>query len=306
MNNILIIKEEDNSFEKYISDNMRQFVVVTPSLKKVNFIMTIIRKIHKRIPALKKIYKIWYKINLKKLNEYDKIIIFDNSISQQLIDDIVQKVDKNKIALWFWNAYDKLPVNTRNLKCFSFDENTCRKFNMIYHNQFYISQIDKIKTKNINNNDCKYDAIFIGTDKGRLEYLNQVGEMFSKININYNFLVYKQTKKKSLNIKFTNKMLTYQTVIKLVMESRCIVELCNKNQTGLTLRTLEALFYNKKIITNNKNIINYNFYNKDRVFILGIDDPSRLVKFIKKELSAVDIEILNQYTFEKWLAYFEQ
>lgn len=40
-----------------------------------------------------------------------------------------------------------------------------------------------------------------------------------------------------------------------------ILKLNISGQSGLTLRTMEALFYHKKIITNNENVKNFHFKN---------------------------------------------
>ncbi len=46
--------------------------------------------------------------------------------------------------------------------------------------------------------------------------------------------------------------------------------LYRKNQHGISLRPLEALFLNKKLITNNRTVLNMDFYEKEKcVFLLN-------------------------------------
>ena len=93
----------------------------------------------------------------------------------------------------------------------------------------------------------------------------------------------------------------YYEIIKLVGESKAILDLNNGNQVGLTLRPLEALFFKKKLITNNINIINYDFYSPDNIFILGVDDISNLTIFLNKKYKEIDKKIIEKYDFSNWL-----
>ena len=68
---------------------------------------------------------------------------------------------------------------------------------------------------------------------------------------------------------------------------------------------MEALFYEKKLITNNKNIINYDFYCKENIFILEKDDIEELPQFLKTPYKKIDNEIVNKYEFENWLEGFK-
>ena len=80
-----------------------------------------------------------------------------------------------------------------------------------------------------------------------------------------------------------------------------------KNQAGLTLRALEALFYEKKLITDNENIKEYDFYNSNNIFILKQDEElnakkkKELEDFLRKDFKIVSKEVKKQYTIENWL-----
>ena len=86
-----------------------------------------------------------------------------------------------------------------------------------------------------------------------------------------------------------------------------ILELTKKNQAGLTLRALEALFYEKKLITDNENIKEYDFYDSNNIFILKQDEElsakkkKELEDFLRKDFKIVSKEVKKQYTIENWL-----
>ncbi|MEI7386306.1 hypothetical protein WCU57_19410, partial [Pectobacterium versatile] len=72
-------------------------------------------------------------------------------------------------------------------------------------------------------------------------------------------------------------------------------------QDGPTLRTIEALAFNKKIITNNTKILNYEFYSPDRFFILGHDSFDNMLVFLKRDTSPIADEIIEKYTADSML-----
>ena len=61
----------------------------------------------------------------------------------------------------------------------------------------------------------------------------------------------------------------------------------------------------KKLITNNKDIINYDFYNSNNIFVLGEDNLDNIKEFIEKEYVEIDEKIINYYDFYEWLKRFE-
>ena len=65
------------------------------------------------------------------------------------------------------------------------------------------------------------------------------------------------------------------------MSSKAVIDTPLPLQSGLTMRTLEVLSSKTKLITTNDFIENYNFYNKNNIYI------------IKKESSIVPEEFLN-------------
>ena len=69
----------------------------------------------------------------------------------------------------------------------------------------------------------------------------------------------------------------------------------------MTLRPLEALQFKKKLVTDNKNIINYPFYRKENIFILGTDDIDQLYDFINSPYVDIGEDIIRYYHFENWL-----
>lgn len=68
------------------------------------------------------------------------------------------------------------------------------------------------------------------------------------------------------------------------------------------MRTIETVGFNKKLITTNKSISKYNFYNSNNIFILEENvSLSKLVEFINSPISNIPLEIYDQYEITKFV-----
>lgn len=89
-------------------------------------------------------------------------------------------------------------------------------------------------------------------------------------------------------IRYPKKRLDYEDVLDYVSQTNCIIEIVQNDTAGPTMRYSEAVFYNKKLLTNNKNIVNFPFYNsnymkvfeKKRILILNGLERSRTLIII--------------------------
>ena len=47
----------------------------------------------------------------------------------------------------------------------------------------------------------------------------------------------------------------------------CLIDLKLESHNGLSFRFYESLYFQKKLITNNKDVVNYDFYNSNNILI---------------------------------------
>ena len=68
---------------------------------------------------------------------------------------------------------------------------------------------------------------------------------------------------------------------------------------------MEAMFYNKKLITNNIYIKEYDFYNPRNIFILQERNINELNEFLELPMIEINQDIKNKYKFSGgWLEDF--
>lgn len=139
------------------------------------------------------------------------------------------------------------------------------------------------------------DCYFIGYKKDRAELLEQCQQKLESHGLICQFLILKKGEAE----------ITYQDNLKYTMNSKCLVDIINTDeQTGLSLRPLEALFFNKKLITNNPNIRNYPFYHSNNIFIMGEDKEEDIPAFMSAPLHIIPNEIKEQYEINHWITNF--
>ena len=202
------------------------------------------------------------------------------------------------IKIWLWNI-PNFDVNLykKYATIYCFDKKYAADNNINFLEQFYIPK----PLSSINKKD---GVVYVGYDKNRYKILKKVAQQLHKNNISYNFTLQKDAQKSyysaNYGIKLVDRPIDYEKVIDISNAYSAILELNISGQTGLTLRTMEALFYGKKLITNNENIRNFPFYNENNFYILG-KDKRNIKAFLKEEYQEINSELLSEYTYKKWI-----
>lgn len=193
-------------------------------------------------------------------------------------------------------------------KVYTFDRVDAEKYSWEYRPLFF------------DVNDCHssekiYDISFICTLKfKRGEIYNQLKKISDKNN--YNLFSYLYVDLKTyLKRRFFNNDIVYKSIPikkikfhpltisdtgKIYDQSKIIVDYTTPTQTGLSMRTIECLGHNCKIVTNNKNIKLEKFYNENNIYIYEdkLDIP---ISFLKSPYKILDKNILYYYSLQGWL-----
>lgn len=157
--------------------------------------------------------------------------------------------------------------------------------------------------ENNHNYDIKRDIYFVGKDKGRLNKIINLEKICDELNISYLFQI-APTHVYSLPNRRYSKYVSYNDVQKSIKSSKSILDLTVSVDAGPSLRSLEATFYKKKLITDNSNVKNFRFYDRNNVFIINVDHIGRLKEFIESPYHDVDDDTVNYYEIENWIKRF--
>lgn len=72
-------------------------------------------------------------------------------------------------------------------------------------------------------------------------------------------------------------------------------------QNGLTMRTIEALGSFKKLVTTNREIMDYDFYSANNVCVMDRKNPRVPKSFFASDYSTIAQDTYYKYSLEGWL-----
>jgi len=229
------------------------------------------------------------------------IIINPDTFSPQIVNLL-----KFKTKRYIAHNYDSLdrhplPVNHTELfhQVFSFDIQDVQKNNFItlLNNFIYTEKKVSIEPKN-------KMFMILSKSKEREIILSKIADALDRKNItNYELIVVNPefTEKINKNIVLTTKSISLDDVIKKVDNAEILIDLVRTNQSGLSFRFFEAMAFHKKIITNNKNVMLYDFYNPNNILVINDDFTEIDDAFLNKAYEPVPENIYKNYTIDAWI-----
>ena len=146
---------------------------------------------------------------------------------------------------------------------FTMDQENARQFGWIYHDIPYSPLLTAEGKRAI-----EFDLCLTCSANGREEELYNVFKEIKRNEIKSRFRMVGVSKD---NQRYNNEIMTtpipYSVLIEEEERSNCILEVMHPGQIGATSRYYEAICYNKKLLTNNKNVVNLPFYNPDYIHV---------------------------------------
>ncbi|GEM_PF-881009 len=305
---ILILKLNNNSFEQWISEKMEACgaQVASPYPLWVQRERHLIKKtVTKLLNSISAELTMNRQI-LKSLPQYERVILFDACLHPGVLQTI-KKYYGGKLILWLWNLpSDNLSAILQETPVFDsivcFDPGVCEQLGYRYLHQFYFMPEGSTASVSANEHLNAKKLFFCGSDKNRLSLLEELSDVLTAKGYLCNFTVVNPNRSTETrqSITLQRRMMDYPEMLQKLKEYDCLVDLVRPGQQGLTLRTLEALFYCKKLLTNNACVKQSDFYRPENIFIVGEDAPEDLAAFFDRPFQPVEDEILKKYTFEHW------
>lgn len=257
-----ILHKKDSSITEI--SNFQDLPLLLNALEKTVFNRRLNR--HMKVP-FKKLYDKYYTLSSYNWNPDEKywVLMLNGTLCAYYSEEYLRnfkRTHKNvKLAMvlydCFANRSAQRAISMISLfdKVFSFDEEDAAKHGL-QHIYSTFSTPDYLKT----NAMYQSNAFFIGTGADREEELNaDLSYIASRIdNCKFGIVGVENQKYKGL-IEY-NKPISYQEEQMYAYNTNCIVEIVKRGQAGITLRTCEAIVFNKKLLTNNASIKSLPFY----------------------------------------------
>lgn len=239
------------------------------------------------------------------------------ALSVDMMDLIRKSQAKACFIMYQWDSERNLPYAPLIHHCFdrlfSFDMEDCQgdgKYTFLP--LFYMRMYEKIA--NAQPDQIQYDCTYIGT--AHPKKYKEISEMAraleavmprqfiyhympSKLKYLYQRVLSKEFKRVKYS-ELQHTKLSPEEICRILELSGCILDAPQKGQTGLTIRTLEALGARRKLITTNMDIRKYDFYREENILVfdgkIDLNSP-----FFASSYCDLPEEIYRKYSLGSWL-----
>ena len=255
--------------------------------------------------------KIFYNNAIKKMLEtifenhpqFDVIFILRPDLIKEHLP-FIKKHGKRSIA-YFWDSFSRIPEGKGTIqffdKFFSFEPKDVKDHQLAFLPNFYSPDLAVIKK-----DTPHFDLSYVASYDDRLETLEKILVSLSPLDLktNINIIATKAPEAKNKNEKsitwFTD-VLPRKETIRIMSDSRVLLDIAQPKQDGLSFRIFEAMKLGKKIITTNRSVTTYDFYDSRNIFVWENENTIPAREFFTTPYSPPPVEILNKYSLQKWI-----
>jgi hypothetical protein len=256
-----------------------------------------------------------------RTTRYDSIfVIKGEALSKERLQKLKETQPQARFLYYSWDSLKNFKNSHAKLalfdKVYSFDSSDCINHPIVKHLALFYTR--KYENITLSKNCERIDLLFLGSiHSDRYPVIQKIWasaqSVLPQIKL-YDHFFY-QSKwvffiRKLFDPQFQN--IPWQTVrwdslnsaetIDLINRSQIIVDVHHPGQQGLTMRTIESLGAQKKLITTNEDIYKYDFYNPENIYVVDRNRPILTRDFLTYDYSPLDPEIYLKYSLRRWLA----
>lgn len=257
-------------YEKLFIEHLteRFDVVHLPEPKKLNRLHRIISKLTGRSASawLSKLYGRGF-----NFRSDDLLICNEGQIHRKLNPAILQSFPGRKVLLVRDLVTSDFLKKWSSLfdAVYSFDRNQCVDLGMTYLNQFFPMGYAHASAAAARADSTRPKALFIGREKGRGEVLLLLADVLTQCGCELDFRILVEENYPTKTRHHITKQVDYRDSIIASLGAKVLIEINQPGQSGLTLRTLEAAYFGKKLITNNQSITESTLYHAKNIYVLN-------------------------------------
>lgn len=253
-------------------------------------------------------------------NEYDFVLVIAGmtfAFASNMIREIRKTQKKARFVIYAWDSTKNLPF-FKTIEpffdfVFSFDrEDAINNSNYNFLPLFYSREYEKVGE--IINCNFDYDCSYVGTahPKKYKDINNMSVSLIRYMPRQYiyhympsklKFYYHKFTANEYKNVKLSNlkmEKISSNEMMNIFSKSRCILDAPQEGQTGLTMRSIECLGAKRKLITTNKDIVNYDFYCPENILVFD-DNWEKNTVFFNSEYKEINKYTYYKYSLRNWL-----
>ena len=280
-----------------------------------DFLSKVLIRLGLRFLIKKKIHQHYQRIAAEIINNnIDEVLIISPETAPLDFFKKIKEIKGLKIYMYLWDSIVNKPYSKVLLqfadKCFSFDYDDSQRYERLNFLPLFFS-----KDTTYEGAEVSYMVGFIGTiHSQRYKAIKQIKDYCSSKGYNSYIYLYCPSRilfffKKYVTLEFRNvdkkdisfNQLSLQTMRNNLKMCNIILDFSHENQSGLTMRTFEAIGSKKKLITDNKSIENYDFFNESNVMVLKESANIMNDNFFSDKFDEGISENFDKYNINNWL-----
>jgi hypothetical protein len=247
-----------------------------------------------------------------KSKHYDIFFLIRGEIvTSEFLKQLKAMSDKTLFVMYQWDsiAHNNYTMNINHFdRVLTFDKTDAQHYKIDYLPLFYTDQYKNLSTIQSAN---LYDIVFFGAyHSDRLQIIKQIDKEAKLYNLKFyhhlyitKFSLFRGLVTGKIGVDDLKFLKTFTVpsavIIDAYAKTKTVLDIEMIHQNGLTIRTLEVLGSNLKLITTNANIADEPFYNSKRIFLLDRNNIKLDPSFFENDL-AWDTDI-ERYHIDNWL-----
>lgn len=269
-----------------------------------HYLFIFFQKLSRCFPPLSFFNRLFYPFYIKKYNKNTQLcfVVYGYYITPDYLRYLKKKYPKSKMVMIHRDSYKiwrkKNPLFSDNDISELFDlQMTYDIGDSIKYNMIHFDEIESQIPISMSDNYPLRDVFFAGAAKDRLSLLIDIYDNLDSNGISCYFFITNVKPKDRIirsGIVYSDKGMTYKEMLYQTINSRVILEVNQSCVDGYTSRFLEAVIYNKKLITNNTAIRNNRYYNEKYIqcFVKAEDID---IQFLKTN-NYIDFGYKNEFS----------
>jgi|SRR5690606_26231242 len=230
------------------------------------------------------------------------LIIRPDQYSEDFISEVGLKA--NKIVGYQWDGLSRYPAVYKRINCFDrffvFDPKDVQYPNTFPATNFYTNSFDVSYSKK-HQSDLYYLGSYI---RKRAAQVEEIITTLQESGLSVKYHIYRCGKRKAgfKRLKTSSVDMTYHENLRFAFNSKVLLDVPTVQHNGLSFRVFEALGFNKKLITTNKDVKQYDFYHPSNIFVWEGQPQRELQAFLDAPYVQLDYSIKDKYSFSRWIA----
>ncbi len=253
---------------------------------------------------------------LKRIGPHDRVLMFSCQNLKELLV-LNKEIDCAAKSVFLWNPlatvnknfYSKWEyaryLHATEMRICTFDECDARTYRFELVNQVYRKPRVELSKKDFNIDN---EVFFVARDKRRSKQIANILNALELQKVTHEFYILRDKHTevfRELLPYYMDRQISYDYYLMRLVHAKCLLEVLQPDQSGMTIRTLEALFFGKKLITTNSGIKHSDIYHPDNIFVLDGTENRTIKEFLGSDLHEFSQEIVERYDIEYWIKQFE-